>query len=342
MYGNRVVYVDSPAIFVGDIYIATSANEVGRTEGATRYTTAVEASKAYFHAAENAVLCTGLNFPDALAAGPLARLLGGPLLLTKTDEVSAQVMAELARLEVKTVFVIGGADVVSDSVVTQLETAGYTVERLAGADRYATSVEIAKYMDSQLSGAYTVDMAFFARGDNFPDALAVGPVAAGALSPIILVKPTSIPGTVAGVVNTLDITSGVIAGGTDVVSTDVQDGLEAIMQDNGGGANPIERWSGPDRYATAIEVVKNGVEARWVDLDCVGVATGWNFPDALGGGAALGYYGSPLLLVKGETVPYSVSSWVKDNKHAIGEMDIFGGSDVVPDSVKTTLTSLIN
>ncbi len=113
------------------------------------------------------------------------------------------------------------------------------------------------------------------------------------------------------------------------------------MADNGADPNPIERWSGDDRYATAIDVIENGVANRWIDLDTVGVATGRNFPDALGGGAALGHYGGPLLLVK-ETVPSSVSSWVKANKHAIGRMDIFGGSDVVPDSAKSSLTTLVN
>lgn len=344
IFGNRVVYQRNATIMNEDIYIATAPTEVTRTQGADRYLTAVEASKAYFHAADTAVLCTGRNFPDALAAGPFARVVNGPLLLTRADAVSTETMDELDRLGVSKVYIIGGSDVVSDAVKDQLEDAAITTERLEGPDRYATSVAVAEEMDSMLDGSYSVDMAFFARGDNFPDALAVGPVAAGALSPILLVRTGEVPPVVADAVNALDITSGVIVGGADVVSMDVRDDLRTLMVANGGDAmDPqiVDRWSGEDRYATAIAVIEEALAARWVDLDTVGIATGRNFPDALGGGAALGHYGSPVLLVK-DPLPQSVIDWTGDNDDAIGRMDVFGGSDVVSEAVKNTLASLVD
>jgi len=341
MFGNRIFYQYEQTILNQDIYMATAPTEVARSQGADRYMTAVEASKAYFHAADVAVLCTGLNFPDALSAGPFARMVNGPLLLTKPSAVSAETMDELDRLGVTKVFLIGGADVVNESVKTQLQNAGITASRIEGSDRYATSVEIAKVMADQVSGAYEVDMAFFARGDNFPDALAVGPVAAGALSPIVLVKPNEIPAVVSGAVDTLNIRSGVIVGGADVVSNGVFDGLTSIMQDNGGEEHPMERWFGADRYATAIDVIENGVEARWIDLDTVGVATGLNFPDALGGGAALGHYGSPVLLIR-DPMPASVAGWLDENGLAIGRLEIFGGPDVVSTGIENSLKGMFD
>lgn len=341
VYERRIVYQQHTSALNEDIYLAFASPEVVRTQGTNRYSTAVAASKAYFSSSESVILCTGTNFPDALAAGPFAKAMNCPLLLTQPDSVPSQVMAELDRLDVSKIFIVGGDDVVKPAVWSQLVSAGYSpspMRRIAGRDRYATSVEIALAMTEVYGGVYTVDKAFFARGDNFPDALAVGPVAAGALSPIILVNSTSVPSVVGDAVDDLNITTGVIVGGSDVVSNDVYNGLKSLMAANGADPNPIERWAGSDRYATAIKVVENGVESRWIDLDTVGVATGANFPDALGAGAALGYYGSPLVLVGG-TVPASVSTWVVANKRAIGRMDVFGGSDVVPDSVKSSLAS---
>lgn len=342
IFGNRVVYEHEATALNEDIYIATAATEVTRTQGPDRYATAVEASKAYFHAAENAVLCTGRNFPDALAAGPLARLLNAPLLLTK-DLASDETMAELERLGVTKVFLIGGPDVVSTGVEDQLDEAGIAAQRIFGDDRYETATEIARYMDTQLTGFWSVDRAFFARGDDFPDALALGPVAANSLSPIILVKESELPAVVSDALDDLDITSGAIAGGSDVVSNDVRDDLRSIMVTNGGDEmDPliVERWSGADRYETALAVVENGLDARLIDLDTVGVATGRNFPDALGGGAALSHYGSPILLVK-EPLPAVVETWFTDNDEAIGRVDVFGGPDVVSDTVMGLIATAV-
>lgn len=338
MFGNRIAYQRLATLLNNDIYLASDSSEVTRTQGADRYLTAVETSQRYFHSADAAILCTGLNFPDALSAGPFAKLLNAPLLLTRPSVVSDETMAELERLGVSKVYLIGGADVVNESVKAQLEAEGMVTSRIEGADRYATSVALATVMADELGGAWSVDHAFFARGDNFPDALAVGPVAAGALSPIILVKPTEIPAVVADAVDTLNITSGVVVGGPDVVTGTVYDGLEAIMQGNGGDQYPMERWYGADRYATAIDVIEHGVEIRWIDLDTVGVATGANFPDALGGGAALGRYGSPVMLAK-NPLPTSVTAWLDANAMAIGRVDVFGGSDVVPDAVRDAIAA---
>lgn len=342
MFGRKVVYaVEKPMADV-DIYRTSAAPEVVRTSGDDRYLTAIETSKAYFEGADKAVLCTGLNFPDALAAAPLARLVRGPLLLTRTDAVSPATMNELDRLGVETIWVIGGETVISPSVMTQLNDAGFTTIRIAGADRFETSTEIARAMDDMLVGAYGVRMAFFARGDNFPDALAVGPVAAGALSPIILVRNDEVPAVVEQAVDELGLTSGVIVGGADVVSNGVRDALRTLMIANGGDDHDpqiVDRWSGDTRYETAIAIVENGLAARWIDLDTLGFATGFNFPDALGGGAALGYYGSGLLLTTPAALPASVETFLDEQEYRIGRTDFFGGTDVVSDAVKTAVTA---
>mgnify|MGYP001029464269 CR=1 FL=1 len=343
IFGRRLVLEKNNGVNDTEVWQSRSAPEVARTAGTDRYLTAVEASKRYFGRANNAVLCTGLNFPDALSAAPLARLLSGPLLLTRPTTLDMATINELDRLAVQHVYIIGGPDVVSQQVVDQLVShLGVTCHRIYGSDRYQTSAAIAEAMAARLTGPHTVRRAFFARGDNFPDALALGPVAAGAMAPILLVRTNDVPATIAGAIDDLDITSGVIAGGPDVVSAGVRDSLRALMVANGGDSHDpliVERWSGIDRYATAVAVVQGGLDARWVDLDTLGFATGLNFPDALGGGAALGCYGSPLVLTPPASLPSSVTGFLTAREFQIGRADIFGGPDVVGEGVRTAVAA---
>ena len=345
LFGRRIVYRSTPVMEPHQVWMATSTPESARTSGPDRYATAVEVSKAYFSKAEDAVLCTGLNFPDALSAAPLARILGAPLLLSRTDAVDAATIAELKRLDVKKIWIIGGTGAISAAVETQLASEGFADrERIDGADRYATSAKIAETMADLLSERYAPSLAFFARGDDFPDALAVGPVAAGAYAPILLVRTGSIPPSILDAVDALGLTSGFVVGGTSAVSDAVQDDLRQLMVGNGGDpfdTQLVERWSGENRYETAEKIVEGGLQKRWIDLDTLGIATGLNFPDALGGGAALGYYGSALLLTRADSLPGNVKDFLDENAYRIGRVDVFGGTSVVSETVKTEVHSYL-
>lgn len=334
MFGHRIVWSDAAGL--GNVSMASAVPETVRTEGADRYATAAAASRNYFAAAHNAVLCTGLNFPDAIAAAPFARVVAGPLLLSRTAEVPPVTMAELDRLGVTHVFIIGGTNALTSAVKAQLEGAGMTTERISGADRYETANDIAARIVDAGNSAGTYDgTAFFARGDKFPDALAVGPVAAQAGAPVFLVQPTVLPDSVAAAVRNLNIEHGFIVGGEAAVSAEVRSEIEGIMVLNGGPGDPTERWADDDRYSTAVEIIKRGLDWRYIDLDTLGLATGENFPDALGGGAALGFYGSGIALTQKAELPASLIQLLADEEYRIGRLDVFGGSDVVKDTVMT-------
>lgn len=90
---------------------------VGRLAGDGRFATAAAAA-ARFDAAETAHIATGANFPDALAAGPIAGLDGAPLLLATRDQLPAVTRDQLERLRPDTNVVLGGTAVLSDRVQT--------------------------------------------------------------------------------------------------------------------------------------------------------------------------------------------------------------------------------
>jgi hypothetical protein len=108
------------------------------------------------------------------------------------------------------------------------------------------------------------------------------------------------------------------------------------------GGNASERWQGADRYATAATCAENGIDRRWLDLDVVGIATGANFPDALGGGAACGYWGSPILLTQKSAVPPALANFMTAHDKDFGGLWVFGSDVVISDGVMDTLIEGVN
>lgn len=345
VFGNRVAY--KRYVNAGDIIMATASEPlVDRTAGGNRYETVVAVSKEYFPAgADTVVLCTGENFPDALAAAPWARFLKAPVLLTQRTSVPAVVMAEIERLGATNVWIVGGDGAVAPSVKTQLVGAGLSVDRqLQGEDRYETSAKIANFLYEALTadGRPFSHEAFIARGDDFADALSVAPMAAATYSPIILVRThLPLPPASNNVLKFLPIRYAWIVGGTAVVDANVETAIEEWTTLHLGADSPATRIAGVDRYDTSARVLGNAISSNYLDLDTVGVATGLNFPDALGGGAALGTYGSPILLTNPGALPATVQDRVTDHRYEIGRVDIFGGTSVVSDGVETTLIGLL-
>jgi putative cell wall-binding protein len=205
-----------------------------RVSGANRYLTAIAISQYGFPTdgtADTVFVATGLNFPDALAAGPAAAALNGPVLLVPGNEsdLPQNVADEILRLDPETIVVVGGTEAVSTGIYDDLDAlqGSDTVTRVSGATRYSTAVNISDFAFG--AGA---DLAYIATGANFPDALAG---AAAALdSPILLVPGTD--STVPASVETELIALGAVAdgnaiilGGTAVVSVAIETDLNTIF-----------------------------------------------------------------------------------------------------------------
>jgi putative cell wall-binding protein len=201
------------------------ASTVIRWSGADRYATAATISARSFAPGVKAVyLATADTFPDALSGGAVAGRVGGPILLVNRNSVPSATAAELARLKPAKIVILGGTSVVSESV--RLGVDRYTVgpvSRLAGADRYATSVKISR------SAYASSDYVFIATGSNFPDGLAGGPVAALLPGPLLLVTPTQLPSVVKYELQRLGPDRVFILGGSGVVSGTVVNAIDAAL-----------------------------------------------------------------------------------------------------------------
>lgn len=197
-----------------------------RLAGRNRYETAVAISRYGFPvdgSADQVVVATGLNFPDALAGGPAAAALGGPVLLTSPLDLPDAVAEEIRRLQPERIVVLGGTGVVSGLVFEQLQLLAPEVIRVAGSNRYSTAVQVNQLaFDSEAT-------AYVATGLNFPDALAGAAAAAAQGVPLYLVAGAMVPGGVTQNMQLLGVEEVVLIGGSAVVGDQVRIAMGVIF-----------------------------------------------------------------------------------------------------------------
>lgn len=189
---------------------------VQRFGGLSRYDTGLAVVNGIFASSASAIIATGRNFPDALAATGAAGKLGAPVILVDgtLSSVPSAVLRALSRMGVTNITIAGGTGVVSSGIAAQLSNSGYAVTRYGGSDRYATTALI----NNAFFPPGSSDTAFLATGSNFPDALA-GAALAGLISaPMYITTATCVPSPIYNSRNTLGASNTVVLGGTSLVS----------------------------------------------------------------------------------------------------------------------------
>ena len=249
--------------------------------------------------------------------------MDGPLLLTATNALPAEVTAEIARLKAKDVYILGATSAVGTSVESALKASlgASNVTRLAGDSRYTTAHEIADEVIT-LAGPGYDGVAYVATGGNFPDALGVSPIATAKVRPILLADPRS-----GAVSRPAAVDEVYILGSTNAVAAPVETALTAAL-----GTGKVHRLKGGNRYATAVAVANHGI-AEGLYWDGVGIATGTNFPDGLSGGAMLGRMGTVMLLTPSTTLAPETGAALQSNADDIESVFILGGTPAISTGV---------
>ncbi len=170
---------------LADVFVATRFFVSLR--GSDRFDTAIKISKAMYPLGLlpdcGLVLAPGETFPEALCGAPLAAAYGGPVLLTPTVGLNNAVRAEIIRLAPKYVVCIGLSDAVAGAVRTALSPmAVVTTIRGTGGSVYDISHRVAKALETRL-GDLSGSVAIIARGNLFPDAIGVSPLACARSGP---------------------------------------------------------------------------------------------------------------------------------------------------------------
>jgi len=125
------------------------------------------------------VVASGQVFPDALSVGTFASRDGYPILLVKKDNLPSQIERAIKDLEINSIYIAGGTNTISKATEAKLPR---VEERMAGKDRYETSVSIAR---SKFRGSKE---AFIASGEEFADALVISPISGKFSKPTLLVS----------------------------------------------------------------------------------------------------------------------------------------------------------
>ncbi len=327
---------------------AVSTPTEKRIGGGDRYETA---AKIALNNGSNrfVVLASGENFPDALSSNYLAQQTGGgSILLTRHNALPQATLSAMRQLGTQTVYVMGGTAAVSEQVVNELKntpqyypggeaTVGQgklEVIRLGGANRYETNKKANEFAAALFQFSNPVGRtnltygesskltALLATGQDYADALALGPATTGTFRgnlPLVLTQGNALSATAKSQLANFGIQQVVLAGGANAVSSAVETELTGM-------GIKVLRIDGADRYETATKVAdfellpdtatptSDGGLGFDSFAEQIYLATGQKFADALAAGPLAGGYETPVLLTRTDALTPVTQTWLAAHK----------------------------
>lgn len=291
-------------------------SELGYTsiEGNDRYETAIKLSQSKFDKADTVVIVNGNSLADGLTATPLATYKKSPILLTNGHNLSKETKYEIKRLGAKNVIIAGGNISVKDNIETELKSIGISkIERLGGANRYDTSLKIAKYIDEK---CFDIKDVVITGGSGEADALSISSISASKKMPIILSQKQDINDSTYNWLKSEQLEDAYIIGGKNSVDDKVLEKVDKIT------AKDIKnnRIAGKDRYETNAKVLERFYGK---DLDTAYVAKGKELIDALSTGPIASMDNAPVIIVGNDLNQEQVN--VLNSKNAKSIVKVGGG-----------------
>ena len=125
------------------------------------------------------------SYADTLAVSSIAAMKNAPILYINGSGLldgSTKYYLDSIKGTLKNIYIIGGTGVINSKAESTLAPYG-TVKRLAGSNRYDTCVAVNNYFSSILSGKSVC----LTTGQNYPDALSGGVLAAKNKAPMMIV-----------------------------------------------------------------------------------------------------------------------------------------------------------
>ncbi len=215
-----------------------------------------------------------------------------------------------------TSLVLGGSVVTAGSASAE---ADFDFQRVSGDNRYDTAAKAAE----AFGAASTVIIASGERG-RYPDALAANYLAGLENAPVLLTRQDETPAEVKQAIQDSGARNIIIVGGESAVSAAQEQSLSQEYT--------VKRLAGEDRWGTAAAIIGEGGDAQG---DTALLATGMNFPDALGGGPVAFAEKMPLAITKVGDIPDNVVDELKSA--GITKVLVLGGESAVSKAVETEL-----
>ena len=182
--------------------------DVKRLEGDDRFLTNLAVLKEANVNSEEIMMCSGFGYADALSAAATGR----PVMLVGRSLTKEQ-KEFLGGINPAKFYIVGGSDVVSDSVKAELEAIRIT-ERISGENRYKTALNVAKKFFDMKSGTVVI-----ANGDGFADGIVAGVTAMANNAPLLLTNRNNLKG-VAKFVKETGAKRSIVMGGAELISNE--------------------------------------------------------------------------------------------------------------------------
>ncbi|CAN5506133.1 hypothetical protein BH23ACT9_BH23ACT9_18340 [soil metagenome] len=260
--------------------------------------------------ASTAILSREDLFADGFSSGGFQGTFDAPLLFTASGDLDPRTGAELQRLGMDSVTILGGETALNPLVVSKLQIAGLDVLRVGGPTRVETAAEAARLTANGATTA-VLTRAYPDAGSPdsqaYADLLAAGPFAAENGWPILMTTSGSLHPAVTSYLQGSNITDVVIIGGEGAVSQAVEGQLGAL----GLG---VDRIAGANRFATAVAIAEARGFTSSADPDAIILAEQGGRDDVWAPGFASSAFGdtnrAPVLLTDGPLIPAETLQFV--------------------------------
>ncbi len=264
-----------------------------------------------------AMLGRGDLFADALASASMQGSRAAPLLLTHRDSLDPRVAAELDRLNINIVYILGGEQAITPAVEAAVQAQGYETVRVAGATRLETAVAIADQGSSNEAEAIVLRAFDDGPGTDptraFADSLAAGVMTGSFLKEALwLSEKNGLSQVTKDAIVSRGHDNGLVLGGPAALSEQVVADLDAHV-------GTVRRLAGGDRYETAAEISMELIRSgqNLTHLVLVDGTRGDSWAPGFTA-AVLGTRGpTALLLSTGDTLPPATVNYLS----AYGRMD---------------------
>ena len=333
----------------------TNDDGIGDTRefaGSHRYNTAVALAQRFASDARSistVIVASGETQVDAVSASGLAGYLRAPILLTRSQQLPHNVARYIEEHNITKVVIVGGTAVVPNAIKTAIEDLASRpmVERVSGADRYATAAAISDSIGGRSPRwcGSTQTAAILVNGTDIgrPDTIAIGPLAYGLGVPILLTEATTLPTVTRSFLTTNKIQRVVIIGSDAAVSERIKTSLVDDI-----GVVSARRIAGGTAAATSVaiaqEMLGNCADVLSTNPDMVALVNRDASSDGIAAapvlGRGLGSNGPVPILLVGARLPSEVSDYLASTPeyrsgHGDTHMSILaiGGTAVVSNAV---------
>jgi putative cell wall-binding protein len=306
-----------------------------RYRGSQRFDTARLIGEDSFSSPDEVLIARGDLFADSLSGSFVAGNLDAPLLLTESRRLTPDTRDSLDRLNPDRVLLLGGTNAIAQATEDAITAQGFSVERISGFDRFATAREAATFsgttVGTRQGGQHTGRAAIVARGDRFADALVAGSVSYASRFPLLLTTSNTLHPDARAGLQSLNIETVIIPGGTEAVSANVESEIEAM-------GITVDRVSGVDRVETSVNFALFLRDELDFDIEHISLSRGERFADALTLGPHAGEEGNPIVLTANNETLGGAGSVAEllELVCGVGNMHVGGGfAAITPDLEQT-------